>query len=247
MDEKEKDIVVNAMEEVKKEVNEEVIKEGDQGDCLYVVGSGSLVCTKIFPGNTDPTYLKTYQPGEAFGELALLYNAPRAATITANESCVLWKLDRDTFNHIVKDASQKRREKYEAFLESVSIFETMEPYERSKLADAFVEHKFKSGDVIINEGDPGNDLFLLQEGTAIATKTLNAGQQPQKVMDYKQGDYFGERALLKNEPRAANVVATSDCIMVSMDRHSVKRLLGPLEELLKRNFEIYEKFTQPNP
>ena len=62
-------------------------------------------------------------------------------------------------------------------------------------------------------------------------------------MDYKQGDFFGERALLKSEPRAANVVATSDCIMVSMDRHSVKRLLGPLEELLKRNFEIYEKFT----
>ena len=64
-------------------------------------------------------------------------------------------------------------------------------------------------------------------------------------MEYKPGDFFGERALLKSEPRAANVVATSDCIMVSMDRHSVKRLLGPLEDLLKRNFEIYEKFTAP--
>jgi len=116
--------------------------------------------------------LKTYQPGEAFGELALLYNAPRAATITANEPCVLWKLDRDTFNHIVKGASQKRREKYEAFLESVSIFSTMEPYERSKLSDAFVEHKYKEGDFVIKEGEAGNDLFLLQEGTAIATKTL---------------------------------------------------------------------------
>jgi len=105
--------------------------------------------------------LKRYDPGEAFGELALLYNAPRAATITANEPCVLWKLDRDTFNHIVKDASQKRREKYEAFLESVPIFKTMEPYERSKLADAFVEHKFKDGDAIIREGEPGNDLYLL--------------------------------------------------------------------------------------
>jgi len=62
-------------------------------------------------------------------------------------------------------------------------------------------------------------------------------------MEYKLGDYFGERALLKNEPRAANVVAQSNCVLVSMDRHSVKRLLGPLEELLKRNFEVYEKYT----
>ena len=61
----------------------------------------------------------------------------------------------------MKGAAQKRREKYEAFLESVSIFETMEPYERSKLADAFVEHKFKKDDMIIKEGEEGKDLFLL--------------------------------------------------------------------------------------
>lgn len=105
----------------------------------------------------------------------------------------------------------------------------MEPYERSKLSDAFIEQKVKAGEKIITEGQPGNELFLLQEGTAIATKTLSPGQAPEKVMDYGVGDYFGERALLKNEPRAANVVAQTDCILVSMDRHSVKRLLGPLE------------------
>ena len=87
---------------------------------------------------------------------------------------------------------------------------------------------------------------MLQEGTAIATKTLKEGEEPTQVMAYKTGDFFGERALLKSEPRAANVVATSDCVMVSMDRHSVKRLLGPLEDLLKRNFEIYEKYTLPS-
>jgi cAMP-dependent protein kinase regulator len=46
----------------------------------------------------------------------LLYNAPRAATITSKTDYVIWRLDRDTFNHIVKDASAKKREKYDNFL-----------------------------------------------------------------------------------------------------------------------------------
>ena len=61
-----------------------------------------------------------------------------------------------------------------------------------------------------------------------------------EVKQYLVGDYFGERALLKNEPRAANVIALSECVVVSMDRHSFKRLLGPLEDLLKRNLDLYE-------
>ncbi len=60
-----------------------------------------------------------------------MYNAPRAATITAKTDCHVWRLDRDTFNHIVKDAAARKREKFETFLSSVKILETMDPYERS--------------------------------------------------------------------------------------------------------------------
>jgi len=72
---------------------------------MFVVNTGALKCTKVFKGNTEPTHLVDYVPGMGFGELALLYNAPRAATITATASSSLMKLDRGTFNHIVKDSA----------------------------------------------------------------------------------------------------------------------------------------------
>lgn len=61
-------------------------------------------------------------------------------------------------------------------------------------------------------------------------------------MHYKPGDYFGERALMKNEPRAANVIAKTDCVVLSLDRHSFKRVMGPIEEILKRNMAVYDNF-----
>ena len=65
--------------------------------------SGKLSCSKILDGRD--TYLKTYKSGEVFGELALLYNAPRAASIRAETLAQVWALDRNTFNFIVKEAS----------------------------------------------------------------------------------------------------------------------------------------------
>lgn len=117
LDEKEFKIVVDAIEEVSGASGEAIITEGDQGDCMFVLESGALDCTKVFAGNTEPTFLKEYKPGEGFGELALLYNAPRAATIKSKSDYVCWKLDRDTFNNIVKDAASKKREKYDNFLQ----------------------------------------------------------------------------------------------------------------------------------
>lgn len=120
--EEELSIVIDAMEEKKFDAGQTVITEGEAGSVLYVVDEGQLDCKKTLnPTDAEPTYLKTYQPGEAFGELALLYNAPRAATITSKTAVTLWQLDRNTFNHIVKDAAQNKRDRYEDFLASVPI------------------------------------------------------------------------------------------------------------------------------
>ena len=169
----------------------------------------------------------------------MLYNAPRAATITSKSDYVIWKLDRDTFNNIVKDAAAKKREKYDNFLQQVEILKSLDNYERSKLGDAVKEHNFKKGESIISEGEEGDIFFLIAEGTCIATKALG-GAEPTKVKDYERGNYFGERALLTNELRAANIIVSSEeCKVLAIDRLSFQRLLGPLDELLKRNMEDY--------
>jgi len=243
LDESELKIVVDAIEEVKGGAGDYIIKEGDQGDCMYVLEEGALDCTKVFANNAEPTFLKEYSPGEGFGELALLYNAPRAATIKAKSAYTIWKLDRDTFNNIVKDAAAKKREKYDNFLSNVEVLKNMDPYERSKLGDAVKEESFKKDEMVIKEGEEGNTFFIISEGKCIATKMLS-GPNPEKVKEYERGNYFGERALLMNELRAANIVVTSDeCKLLSIDRATFMRLLGPLDDIMKRNMEEYTKIN----
>jgi cAMP-dependent protein kinase regulator len=105
LEDKELDTVILAFEEKRFKKGEHVIDQGEHGDVLYLIESGTLNCYKVFKKEEGEKFLKVYNPGEAFGELALLYNAPRAATIVANEDCLLWALDRETFNNIVKDAA----------------------------------------------------------------------------------------------------------------------------------------------
>lgn len=50
-------------------------------------------------------------------------------------------------------------------------------------------------------------FYFIEKGHAVATKTIEAGKAPVEVMNYEPGDYFGERALIENAPRAANVIA----------------------------------------
>ena len=84
----------------------------------------------MFTKDGEDVYLKTYKPGESFGELALLYNAPRAASIKSNNNSVLFALDRECFNHIVKEAAVKKRQVYEDFLSKVNILQSIDNYEK---------------------------------------------------------------------------------------------------------------------
>ncbi|KAF4671254.1 hypothetical protein FOL47_001598 [Perkinsus chesapeaki] len=253
IDEKSLDVVIGAMVEKVIEPKQRVINQGDDGDVLYVIESGELDCYKRLPGQEEEKLVKTCTEGDAFGELALLYNTPRAASVEARGRCVVWQLDRETFNHIVKEAAANKREKHEAFLKSVPLLESMDSYERSKIADALKTENYKAGECIVRQGDDGDKFYMIEEGECTVFKVYVEGQEPKEVMHLKSGDYFGELALLSNDPRAATVTAKTDCQVLSLDRRSFKRLLGPLEDILKRNTARYDlppaaaRFRQPEP
>lgn len=236
---KEMEVVIDAMQEKVVEANFKLIEQGDDGDALYVVEEGQMDCYKKQADGEDKL-VKECKAGDAFGELALLYNCPRAASVKAHDRCVLWQLDRETFNHIVRNSACKRRERYEEFLKSVPILKGMEAYELSSMCDALQTVTYKKDETIVKQGNSGDMFFILEEGECIVNKVYVPNTPPQEVLQYKAGDYFGELSLLTNEPRAASVIATSDCRLLTLSRKTFKSLLGPLEDILKRNASQYK-------
>lgn len=129
---------------------------------------------------------------------------------------------------------------YEDFLQRVPLLENMDPYERSKISDALKTESFKDGDYIVRQDEEADKFYFIEEGGAVATKFNHTDMKEKEVMKYSAGDYFGELALLTNNKRAANIIATSDIKVATLDRKSFKRLLGPLQGILNRNTTKYD-------
>lgn len=235
------DIIINSMDFKKFKRGEVVIRQGDDGNELYIIESGRFNCSKSTAGSA-PMQLKVYQPGEYFGELALLYNTPRAATITAIDDGEVLSLDRETFNYIVRDSMVASINKLEKFLGEVPLLKSLQPFERSKLSDCLKIKNFNAGEYVIREGDAGDEFFLLVEGKATAFKMNYATNRQEEVFNYEEKSYFGELSLLRDEPRAATIVAITPLKVACIDRNAFKRILGPLEDIMKRNAEQYKKF-----
>lgn len=238
LDATEVDVVINAMTERVCSAEEVIISQGDEGDRMYIVETGEAHCFKRSEGGEEKK-IKECGPGDFFGELALLYNCPRAASVVSQGASTLWCLDRDTFNAIVRDSSIKRRERYENFLKKVPILESMEGYEILQMCDALQTENHAAGSIIVQQGDPGDKFYIVEDGECTALKAFVTGAKPQEVMQYRPGDYFGELALLDNEPRAASVIAKTECKVLTMDRRTYKRLMGPLSDILRRNAARY--------
>ena len=108
--------------------------------------------------------------GGSFGELALIYGTPRAATIKAATDVKLWGIDRDSYRRILMGSTIRKRKMYEEFLSKVPILENLDKWERLTVADALEAVSFEDGDIVVRQGEPGNDFFIIVDGSVIVTQ-----------------------------------------------------------------------------
>ncbi|KAM4722014.1 cAMP-dependent protein kinase type II-alpha regulatory subunit [Rhinophrynus dorsalis] len=236
--------VLDAMFERRVKPQEHVIDQGDDGDNFYVVERGLY---DIFVEKDHQSRcVGRYDNHGSFGELALMYNTPRAATIIATTEGALWGLDRVTFRRIILKNNARKRKTYEIFIESVPILKSLEPSERMKIVDVIGEKIYKDGDRIIAQGDKADCFYIVETGEVkimmkSKTKTGQEGNQEVEITRCKIGQYFGELALVTNKPRAASAYAVGDVKCLVMDVQAFERLLGPCMDIMKRNITHYEE------
>ncbi|KAJ3265605.1 hypothetical protein HDU77_004613 [Chytriomyces hyalinus] len=228
--------VVDAMAEKRVKAGEEVIRQGGVGDYFYVVETGFLDVF-VSKNGSPPAKVYEYTDGGSFGELALMYNAPRAATVTATADSILWALDRVTFRRILMENTSRKRRMYEGFLEEVKLLASLEPYERHKIADVLESQVFNDGDIVIKQGDVGEQFYIIESGDASVTKLIDGVEH--QYPGLKKGDYFGELALLTDQPRQATIRAIGRLKVATMGKKAFVRLLGPVVDIIKRNANDY--------
>ena len=214
--------VVDVMTRMDVKAGTVVIQQGDpHGDKFYVVEKG--VYSIVVSGKQVQTYDGKKYPPANFGELALLYNQPRSATVKAETDGILWALDRLAFTKYMVGNSNDMRENFVTFLRKNPLLGKLDSDELETLAEAFVLTKFKANDTIIQQGSKGSVFYMLYEGKVEVQK---AGLDKKPVLS--RGEFFGEQALLHDEPRNASIVALTDCTCYALGKEDFNEMVVSL-------------------
>ncbi|XP_046659116.1 cAMP-dependent protein kinase type II regulatory subunit-like isoform X2 [Homalodisca vitripennis] len=231
--------VVDAMYKRPVSEGDFVMKQGDKGSTFYIVQTG-IFDVYVKDAENVESLIHTYDNKGSFGELALLYNQPRAATIVARTDGQLWAVDGHTFRRIVHKITYQKRIMYESLINNVPMLKTLEPYERANLVDALIPMTFKHNDEIIKQGTEGDGMyFIISGGVRIMMRTIN--NRDILLKELSNSEYFGELALVTDKPRAASAFAIGDTHLAFLDREAFERLLGPCMDVIKRHIDNYNE------
>lgn len=214
-----------------------IIKEGDYGSVVYVLEEGKIEVTK------EGRLLSILQqPGSVFGELAILYNCTRTATIRAITDCKLWAIERQCFQAIMMKSGLIRQIDYMDFLKTVPTFKNVPNETLAKISGALEETAYKKGDYIIRQGARGDTFFIISRGqvkVTISAQDEQTHQTVEKTIRYLQrGDFFGEKALQEEDIRTANIIADDENVVcLVIDRESFEQFISNIAEIKAKRYD----------
>ena len=229
--------LVNAMFPCQYNDGDVIIKQGDQPDNFYILNAGK--CRVLKKTGDREAQVAVLSPGQYFGELALISGSTRTATVVAEGHVDCWAIDQTTYLGLLKDGHNKKRQQYRTLLKNVPFLSVLQDYEILLVADALCPVNPDKGEVIIKQGDAGDEFFIILQGECVVSKQ-EGNEPPKEVGRLRSGSYFGEMALMQNAPRAATVTAGDNCKLVKLDRPSFQRLLGPCIETFEQNMKLYQ-------
>lgn len=183
---------------------------------------------------------------ELNSRVALIRGSARTATVTAMTDGVLFTLDKDIYNTLVRDVSIRKRQMYSDFLDTFGFLQSLYKYNKDTLCDVLVEETFEEGDIIVQEGEKGDRMFLIVEGEVKVFKLLPdedsyGGLKSMNIANYGPGEYFGELAIWKKMPRACSVIAGTTVNLLSIDIGTFRKLLKDIEDDLER--EVHDRYN----
>lgn len=224
LSERELRTIIDAFESIQVRAGEIIIHQGDVGDYFYVLRKGTVrfeVNSKVV-GHAGE--------GKSFGELALLYTSPRAASVIAESKSMLYRVDQKTFRYIMQSQTLQTENDKKDLLKGVSFFNVLDPADINKLVHTMIPRVFEAGEYIVKKGEEGDTFYVIQEGKVRVTDiTMGSTTYEDQVLG--PGEYFGERALVHKEPRSANVVGKTKGIALSIDKETFEKVVGNIAVL----------------
>lgn len=215
-----RDDLVSAFEPIMVKKGTKIITEGEQGDFFYIIGSGEVAF------EIGGKMMGTASSGASFGELALLYQAPRAATCVAKTQCGLFRLDQETFRRIMAQQIQESKNEVCKVLKNVPYFKDLDEAYLLKIANNLRVVTFQDGDVLTDKmATKQSRFFIIKEGEVNVTG-ISVGGAEYKDTNLKRGEFFGEVAIVTNKRPAGKAVAKGQVVVLTLDRDTFVRTLG---------------------
>mmetsp|Transcript_12055 Transcript_12055/g.28578 ORF Transcript_12055/g.28578 Transcript_12055/m.28578 type:complete len:743 (-) Transcript_12055:339-2567(-) len=231
-----RELIYGVMEPISVKKGDWIIKQGAVGDRFYIIDEGTFEVRILKEGEDDDgtggNLVHLYEGSLSkhlhpiFGELALMYSAPRSASVIARTDGFLFGLHRSAFRQVLAQ-SQGTMKELSRKLAKIPLFRNLSEEEVSKLAVSFEEIAFGRGEHIVEQGHVGDAMFVITSGTCERVKVLKGNPESTTL---KAGDNFGEEVILEREKYAATVVSLQTVTGWKIKKEILKNKV-PIEKL----------------